>query len=310
MTEKEQAVQRMNDAKKAKEFKAEKAKEKAESVKNRVGDMDRQYAKRRESILSLYDPLQLYFEIPYHVDDNIIIYQPKVGDAIIFGDKDQFSERDFYGTINIFCGNPTMYRLQLWDMGLDWNKISDFELFIIMYKGINPFVQDMLFRGTVNFLNMQPYSKNVTVEEGQPPKQEIILYDKDADIEIDEEKYIKISNYIRAIMNIFPKVEKAAGKTTKNWIIEEERTKQERHKDDPPTSLLLPLISQCLNHPGFKYKKNELKEVGFVEFMDAVQRLQVYENTRALLQGSFSGMISTDKIDKNEFNFMRDINHK
>lgn len=70
------------------------------------------------------------------------------------------------------------------------------------------------------------------------------------------------------------------------------------------------MISACLNHPGFKYKKNELREVGLIEFMDSVQRLQIYESTTALLKGMYSGFIDTSKIKSEEFNFMREIKYK
>ena len=63
-----------------------------------------------------------------------------------------------------------------------------------------------------------------------------------------------------------------------------------------------------LNHPGFKYKKSELKEVGIVEFMDSVKRLQTYESVMALMSGMYSGMIDTKKLDlKEELNWMRDL---
>lgn len=57
------------------------------------------------------------------------------------------------------------------------------------------------------------------------------------------------------MFNIFPKEERVKGKTLKEWLIEEERIKYNQHKDDTSTSALLPLISSCLNHAGFKYKK-------------------------------------------------------
>jgi len=44
--------------------------------------------------------------------------------------------------------------------------------------------------------------------------------------------------------------------------------------------------------------------------MDSVQRLQVYETSTALLKGSYSGFIDTSKINKDEFNFMRDLDSK
>ena len=80
-------------------------------------------------------------------------------------------------------------------------------------------------------------------------------------------------------------------------------------KNESDKSFLLPLISSCLNHPGFKYKKSELEEVGIVEFMDSVQRLQIIASTNALMYGMYSGFCDMSKVDKSLFNFMRDISN-
>ena len=74
--------------------------------------------------------------------------------------------------------------------------------------------------------------------------------------------------------------------------------------------MLLPMISFCLNHPGFKYKKEELKNMGIVEFNDSVQRLLIYESTGALMKGVCSGFVDTSNINREEFNFMRDYSQK
>ena len=63
-----------------------------------------------------------------------------------------------------------------------------------------------------------------------------------------------------------------------------------------------------MRYPGFKYKKNELKECGLYEFMDAVQGAQIYVSATSLLSGMYSGMIDTSKINKKEFNWMRSAN--
>ena len=144
---------------------------------------------------------------------------------------------------------------------------------------------------------MKRYQKQLS--ENEEPV--VVLYDPEQDFEIDEETYNKIAWYVRNLFNIFPKVEKAKGKFTKQSIIDEDRMNYERHKNDVYQSTLLPLISSCLNHPGFKYTKQQLINVGIVEFMDSVQRLQVYESSTALLKGMYSGFVS-GKLD-----FMRDL---
>ena len=54
-------------------------------------------------------------------------------------------------------------------------------------------------------------------------------------------------------------------------------------------------------------KQVEMFYKELVGFIDSVQRLQVYESTTALLRGMYSGFMDTSKIDKEQFNFMREI---
>jgi hypothetical protein len=72
------------------------------------------------------------------------------------------------------------------------------------------------------------------------------------------------------MFNIFPKIELAKGKATKEALIWDDEQALKKNKDKKYTSNLFPLVSSCLNHPGFKYKRSELKEVGICEFMDCV----------------------------------------
>lgn len=251
----------------------------------------------------------MYFGEPFEVGNGMTVLMPTVGDIL----KLDNSDLTFYQTLYIWVANPTTYRLMLWDNGIDWNKISDYELFLMLYKTENPDVSKMMF-GDVNFQQFGLFHKTVQEknEDGEMVDvQKVTLYSPEQDIEISEQDYTLISQYLKAAFNIYPKVEKAKGRITKESIIEEERMNlmvKESNGDNTPTSSLLPLISSCINHPGFKYNLSELREVNFVQFMDSVQRLQIYESTSALLKGAYSGFCDTSKINKDEFNFMRDIN--
>ena len=77
------------------------------------------------------------------------------------------------------------------------------------------------------------------------------------------------------------------------------------HKKDDGNIDLMSMISFCVNHPGFKYRADELENLGIYAFMDSVNRLQIYESTSALISGSYSGFCDLSKVDKNQFNFMR-----
>lgn len=195
--------------------------------------------------------------------------------------------------------NPTSCRVMLWDNGIDWNKISDYELFLSTYKNLIEYDSSIMF-GDIDFASLNHY---------RDKNGDDILFDKNTGILINEQIYSYMSSYIRTMFNIHPKVEKAKGRTTKEWIIEEEKEKQalESKNENNKNSRLLTLISSLVNHPGFKYNIKELENVGIVEFMDSVQRLQVYESSIALMNGMYSGMVDISKIDKNEFNWLRDL---
>ncbi len=248
-----------------------------------------------------YDILKMYFGEDYYVTDKIRIIQPTIGDILEFG------ESKFWGVVSKLCANPTSLRLMLWDNGIDWNKIEDFELFIMLVQDLEKKDTEILF-GDIDFTKFK-LIKNSN-------EKLVLVYMPDPTIQIDEEVYTRMVGYLRVMFNIHPKVEKAKGKATKEAIIDEERInlRNELNKIDKETwerSTLFPLISAALNHPGFKYKKSELKEIGIVEFMDSVKRLQVYESVTSFMTGIYMGMVDTKKINlQEELNWMRDLYSK
>lgn len=258
------------------------------------------------------DPLKLYFREPYKVKDKITINQPTIQDIIDYG------EREFYAMLRIFIENTTMCRVQLWDLGIDWNKISDYQLFVGFVPMLQPEQTKVLF-GDLNFTLLKPwprqilnpkFDENKEEDDEKNPKEitEIILYDPVNDIELNEADYLQIALCLRTMFGFFPKDEKVL--SFKKDVIEQERANMKRSAEknkDKSSSTLLPLISSCVNHPGFKYKIEELKNIGICAFMDSVQRLQIYESTTALLKGAYSGFIDTKDIKPEQFNFMREI---
>lgn len=243
-----------------------------------------------------FDKLQMFFGEDYQVAEGIIISQPTIGEIMTFG-EDKFNQ-----VLNPFVVNPTSLRVALWQQGKDWTEMSDYELFyqLILQLQLTPNETSMIF-GDLDFSKFNLYKRQNEVDG--KIVEDIVLLNHEQKVLIDEEIYNHMSSYLRTMFNIFPKVEKAKGRTTKEWMIEGDimNSKSQTEK----TSNLLSMISFCLNHPGFKYKKSELKDLGVVEFYDSVQRLLIYESTSSLMKGIYSGFVDTSKIDKKEFDFMR-----
>ena len=249
-----------------------------------------------------FDKLQMYFGKPYVIDlesaqGSITIDIPTVGDIMELGEK------KFYSTLGIFVTNTTAYRLMLDEIGLDWNTLSDFELFCMLYSQLNSEATKLMF-GNLDFTKFVLYKKHLD------DKDEVVLWNQEDNIEINEDVYQHIAQYLRAVFNMYPEEKITDDPVLKQWYIYKDKRNVEiaqKTKKKEDGNSILPLISACVNHPGFKYRPMELRHVNVCEFYDSVRRLQVYENTTALIKGSYSGMIDSSKIDKEQFNFMRDI---
>lgn len=267
--------------------------------------------------LSIYEPidlLKMYFKEPYTLKENIIIKQPTIQDILDYGEK------SFYSVLMTFIQTTTLCRVQLWDIGVDWNEISNYELFLSLVTTLQPNQTEILF-GDLDFTKFTHQARiipNPNFDEEKPENEKKnpktltkpFLYDPVNDIEINEDDYNQIALYLRTMFNTFPEDKYMKTKSFREDIIYEDKLadklQMEKNKKKT-TSMFLPLISACVNHPGFKYKIDELRELGVFAFMDSVQRLQIYESSTALLKGMYSGFIDTKGIDPSQFNFMRKL---
>lgn len=247
-----------------------------------------------------FDRLKMYFGEPFVCPcrhGEVTVLSPTIGDLIKIG------EEKFFSTLNLFVANTTSYRLFLWDQGIDWNEISDFELFCMIYRNIDPDISKLLF-GDLDFSLFEV--KVLNVDE---TTKKLVMANATQNVEIDEDVYQNIHQYFQCMFNMHPEDLLTTETRMKNWWIAKDRREYDRRqqkKDNEKGYSLQPVISALVNHPGFKYKLQELREVTVSEFYDSVKRLQIYEQSTALLKGMYGGMISGKDIDPESYNFMRE----
>ena len=236
------------------------------------------------------DELQLYFGDDYVINDYIKIHQPTIGEIVDYG------EAQYFSVVHTITAIPSDMKSQLRDLNLDWCEVEDFELFMMLVQTLTPDKTSILF-GDLDFSKLKPFKNN---QNG-----DIVLADKETGIIIDKMIYLRIMSYLRKLHNITPKVEKAANKMTKKVLIEEDRQKILLAKDKPFKSYLLPLISAIKVKQG--YTKDYVRNMGLYEFFDDIARAQVINNADHLLSGAYSGMMDLKKVNKQEFNWMREL---
>lgn len=242
-----------------------------------------------ESTNNSYDELKMYFGEDYKVNDYIIIHSPSLGDIIDFG------EQKYFSIVNMLTCIPSDMKSQLFDMGIDYETLPDYELFIMLSRTLKQ-EDTRLILGDIDLSSFQISS----TEDGR-----LFLTSPDGAV-IDELAYMKMAGYLRRYHGIVPKIEKAANKTTKKILIQLDRDRIAKAQKEGYKSQFKTLVSAMMRYPGFNYKISELKELSLYAFMDAVKGAQIYVASTALLSGAYSGFCDTSKVPKNEFNWMRD----
>ncbi len=236
------------------------------------------------------DSLFLYFGDDYVLNDFITIKQPTIGDIVDYGEKNYFS------MVYSLCAIPSDMKANLWDIGIDWNDLEDFQLFQMLSMSLTPDKTGILF-GDLDLSKLKLYHN--------PQNDEVVLADKDTGLIIDNLIYTRMVNYLRKLHNIKPKVEKTKSKTTKQWLIEEDRKRIESNKNKPFRSYLLPLISTVKVKQG--YTKDYIRNMGLYEFFDDVSRIQAVDQAFHLLNGAYCGMADLKSVPKDQFNYMREL---
>lgn len=74
--------------------------------------------------------LQIYRGNPLRINDDIIVRQPTLGEIADFG------EERYLSTVQALCGTPSDYMVALDDMGLNFEDITDFQMFIMLARQI------------------------------------------------------------------------------------------------------------------------------------------------------------------------------
>ena len=240
-----------------------------------------------------YDELQMFFGEDYALNEYITIHQPSIMEIVNYGEK------DYYSMVYTLCGIPSDSKYFLFDLGIDYEEMGDFEYFILISK-LFPQERTAILFGD---LNLQKF----VIEPVEDEFIKVRLVNPETGCIIDRMIYQKMIDYVREMHNIVPKVEKAMDAQTKRFLIDEDRMKHKPSKvKKKDSSFLRPLISAMLNSPGFKYNKNELKEVGIVEFMDSVQRIPLITHTQSIMNGMYC-MADTSKIKPKDLDWMREI---
>lgn len=245
-----------------------------------------------------FDELKIYGGKNYYINDDIYIKQPKLGKIKKYG------ERKYFSMVHTLCSVGADLKWQLDDIGIDYTKISDYELFYsILARGYSKEDTKILFGNVLDFSQMQ-----IVHDDNIDDNVMIQVLDDGKQIRIDRFIYSSVVNILRKMHKIKRNDELPGNEMTRQILIDDAREEYEENKNKPSKSYLLPLISTMVNSEGFKRDDTTVFDMKIRAFMDSVSRVSKIKCAELLLQSGYSGFgIDLKKIDKEALNYMGEL---
>ncbi len=238
--------------------------------------------------------LQIYRGKDFPLAPGITIHQPTLDEICDYG------ERAYWSMIYTLTSTGADLKFQLYDMGIDYTKINDFTLFYSLLAPPLDQSKTSIITGDLDFSNFQLMQKKGS--------EEIVMYDLEQDILIDEPTYLKFAEVLRSMHGLKRNSQLPANEATKQILIEDAREEYEQEKGKPYVSQLRNLVSAMTNSQGFKYDHAQVWNMKINAFLDSVKRISKIRNADLLLQSGYSGFgINLKEIPETQLNWMGDL---
>lgn len=230
----------------------------------------------------------LLYQREYPINDSIRIIIPTVGEII--DDED-----DYYGLVSALTAMPIDMLVQLEDAGIDFTKINEYDLFLLLFPVIKSQDTSLIFGG----IDLSRFEIAVNEQNGN-----IVLLDEERNIKIDRVIHSQIAGVLRKIHHLERNNRKPANEEAKQFMLERARAKQRRRKNRQEDSQLEPLIIAMVNAEQYKYDFEGTRELSIYQFNESVRQVikKVGYNNR--MYGVYAGTVNAKDLSQDDLNWL------
>jgi hypothetical protein len=232
--------------------------------------------------------LNLLYRRKYDINDDIQIVIPTVGEII--DDEDAY-----YGLVSLLTAMPIDMMVPLSDAGVDFTKINDYELFLMLFPGVKTQDTHLVF-GDLDLTKFElaTNSKNDTV----------VLWNQETDVVIDRSIHGQIASTLRKIHHLEKNLRKPANEESKKYMLQRARDKQRRHKNRTTESQLESLIVAMVNSEKYKYDFEGTRELSIYQFNESVRQIINLVDYQNRMIGVYTGNIDSKHLSQDDLNWL------
>lgn len=212
---------------------------------------------------------------------NLQIRIPTVGEILN-------NEQQYYNIVSSITTEPSQYMVQLDDMGIDYTKITDYELFMMLFPILAQGDLSIIFNDLdTSGFRVYPDEQNNTH----------LIYNPNNKIIINEDVYLTLSSALRDINLLKKSNLKPGNEAARKYLIEKERRKLKRNSKKPYESYLEKLVVALVNTTEFPYDYNNCMDLSIYRFNQSFKQIQHKINFDNIMIGVYAGTVDTSKLD-------------
>lgn len=202
------------------------------------------------------------------------------------------NESTYFSLVSIMTSTPFQYMVQLDDLGIDYTKITDYEMFQIFFPVYAKQDISIIF-GDLDLSDIGMYHDHSVDLD--------VLYSPSTDTKIDEFVYFNMARCMRQVNLLKYERKKPKGEKNKKYFLEKERRHLKnlevmRKRKEFEQSEFEKLIVALVNNNHFKYDYNSVLTLPIYNFYQSFQQIQHEINFNNVMRGVYAGTIDTNKL--------------
>jgi len=232
--------------------------------------------------------LNLLYQRQYKINDDVQVVIPTVGEII--DDEDAY-----YGLVSLLTAMPIDMMVPLSDAGVDFTKINDYELFLMLFSGIKTQDTHLVFGDLdLSKFELATNSNNDTV----------VLWNQETNVVIDRAIHGQIANTLRKIHHLEKNLRKPGNDEAKEYMIQRARDKQRRNRNRKTESQLESLIVAMVNSEQYKYDFEGTRELSIYQFNESVRQIINKVDYQNRMIGVYTGNIDSKHLSQDDLNWL------
>lgn len=228
---------------------------------------------------------KLLYADRYNINDRIYVKIPTVGEVLADEDK-------YFEIVYTIIATPYDLMVQLDDNGIDFTKITSFDLFCLLFGHLKELDTSLVFGD----LDLSKFNVAINNQNGNH-----VLRDEENDITIDRAIHGQICACLRKILNI-PKTEKQPGnEEARLYMLQKARKKASRKKRKKQSeSQIEDTIVALVNTAEFPYNYESVKELTIYQFYASLKQVTHKVKFDKTMIGVYAGTVAFDKLGEDE----------